>query len=58
MTNDGIFKYARHAVSDCNRDYIKESFAKREFHSSQTKLRGYFTISRYPLDPRYSLQYK
>lgn len=41
LVNYGIlFMYAGQAVSDCNRDYVKDSFAKREpreHRSSRTK---------------------
>lgn len=40
LVNDRIFMYAEQVVSDCNRDYVKDSFAKhepREPRCSRTK---------------------
>lgn len=40
LVNYGIFMYAGQAVSVYNRDYVKDSFVKREpreHHSSRTK---------------------
>jgi len=37
LVNDGIFMYAGQAVSDWNRNYVKDLFAKHKFHFSRTK---------------------
>jgi len=40
LVNDGLSMYAEQAVSDWNRDYVKDLFAKHkpgELHSSRTK---------------------